>query len=71
MRAFLVGFQSLVVMPFNPDFVTWFKAIGARGRSRLKCLADGKPAVSGLCGGPPRIPRTYIGSTQLECQTGG
>ena len=71
MKSFLVGFQSLVAMSLNPHFVTWLKAMGARGRSRLKSLADGKPAVSGLCGGPPRIPRTCIGYTQLEYQTGG
>lgn len=34
--------QSLVVRSLNPDFVTWFKAMGVRGRSRLINLTHGR-----------------------------
>jgi hypothetical protein len=31
-----------VAFSLNPDFVTWFKAMGGRGMSRLTNLADGR-----------------------------
>lgn len=40
-KFFPMRFQSLVVMSLNPDFVTWFKAVEVRGRSRLINLGDG------------------------------
>jgi hypothetical protein len=44
-RSFPVRFQSLVVISLNTDFITWFKAMGIRRRSRLINLADGGPEL--------------------------
>lgn len=43
--AFIVRFQSLVGMSLRPGFITWFKAMRTRERSRLVHLEDGRPEL--------------------------
>jgi len=44
-RPFPSRFQSLVVMSLKPDFITWFKAMGDKRRSRFIKLADSQPEL--------------------------
>lgn len=45
MRSFPARFQSLVIMSPDSDFVTWFKTMEVRERSRFINLEDGKPEL--------------------------
>ena len=44
-RSFPARFQSLVIMSPDSDFVTWFKTMEVRERSRFINLEDGKPEL--------------------------
>lgn len=54
-----------MVMPLNPDFDTWFKAMGVRGKSRVINLTDGMPELHmDFHGKLLGISRVYVGHIQ-------